>query len=191
MQLLHEAGNPPWNTSCHLVPWIRRSKCSFPYCFWLSMTCLFSLFLTEIESAAACETRFFWINCGVLQKEGISASISCPLEDHSPPQSATENSFLCTGTCHLPSSLPHYTKPYALASAGLCLPAERWCCPAHICYPTLWHAVARVTEYRNRQLLQRQARQKDRNIYFITSQFQQSTLQKFYLKQMPTSLPVL
>lgn len=35
--------------------------------------------------------------------------------------------------------------------------------PSHACYPTLflWHGVARVTEYSNKQVLQRQARQRE------------------------------
>lgn len=49
------------------------------------------------------------LKCGVLQEEGISIT-SCPLEDHCPPQSATENPSLYAVTCHLPSPLPHYTK---------------------------------------------------------------------------------
>lgn len=124
MQLLHEAQNPSWNTSCHLilsrsVPLPGGSKSSFPYRFGLSMTCSFALFLPKTKRTAACEMRLFQIKCGVLQEEGISAINSCPLKDHSPPQSATENPSLCTGSCHLPSALPHYTKMYALAAGGL------------------------------------------------------------------------
>lgn len=103
------------------------SKSPFPYCFWLPMTSLFPLFPPKTERAAACEMS-------VLNKvwgpTSISAIISCPLKNHSPPQSATENPSLCAGTCHLPSPLPHYTKIYALASAGLCLPEEMRRCPA-------------------------------------------------------------
>lgn len=96
-------------------------------------------------------------------------------------------SALAPATC--PVLSPHYTKMYALAAGGL------FPCRADAVqltsYPTLflWHGVARVTEYRNRQLLQTHTRQKDRNISFIISQFQPSTLQKFCLKQMPSSLP--
>lgn len=87
MQLPYEAGKPSWNISFYLIPsksfpLTQRSKSSFPTASDFPMTSLFSLFLPKADKAAACQMSLF---CRVLQDDEISAIMSCPLKDHSPP----------------------------------------------------------------------------------------------------------
>lgn len=100
-----------------------KGQSSFPYCFRLPMTSLFSFFLPKTERAAACEISLFSIQCGVLQ-EGVSA-ISPVL------------SLILQNLCFCISRTV-----FACRDAML---------PCHTPYTILflWHSVARVTEYRN------------------------------------------
>lgn len=83
----------------------------------------------------------------------------------------------------LPSALPPDTSPQ---HQHLCFACRDVMLPSHTQFLYTLPVTRWCKGYRIQgQLLQRQARRKERNIYFILSQFQQSTLQKFYRKHVP------